>query len=501
MRTTALPVRVLNAQSAPVNVFRNKERYCLDSFATSSSVGPNAIRADAWKGGALYAKDRLLEDHIPSYLLHDHLVHAHLFHQTQCFPVDTPDIALPYFRRSTLTSCHHEHRSLLVHAAGRYMDELIVRDTSFMRHQMVTSSSGISNDHLIQKEGGFTLPLSRGTPVVEVMTTGVTACHSCASLLARTHSEVFYLRTVNIDDHIPIHYQGSEGGFSQHSQQGFLNQPGIEIMLEPLQKWQLPTEIASMSSSITAWSYAAILGTNGKLFTWNPVGGLIQHSDEEMYAPSRLATPLHGRGTMESGQINVGLVSCTLHPQVLLMSFGTRLRLYDLRTRYTTTSSSSSSSMHHSPSPITSIAPHPLDPHLLVVCDVRGSVSLMDQKYMNTHISQKTVPEPHNRLSCVLLNSTAGGGGGGYDSSSGSGSGNSSSSGSSSEGFGLQSGEGEGGVCYVGGHVNSRQLYLHHMNTSLPMATDRRYPSLDAINIHPLLLIIHCYSLTVILLD
>ena len=208
MRTTANPVKVLNAQSAPVNVFRNKERYCLDSYATSSSTGPNAIRMDAWKGGTLYAKDRLLEDHIPSYLLHDHLVHAHLFHQTQCFPVDTPDIALPYFRRSTLTSCHHEHRSLLVHAAGRYMDELIVRDTSFLRYQMVTSSSEMSsNDHPSTQEPGFTLPLSRGTPVVEVMTTGVSSFHSCASLLARTHSEVFYLRTVNINDHMPIHFE------------------------------------------------------------------------------------------------------------------------------------------------------------------------------------------------------------------------------------------------------------------------------------------------------
>ena len=39
-----------------------------------------------------------------------------------------------------------------------------------------------------------------------------------------------------------------------------------------------------------------------------------------MYSPARLATPLHGRGAMESGQISVGLVACTLHPQVLLTS-------------------------------------------------------------------------------------------------------------------------------------------------------------------------------------
>ena len=476
MRTTANPVKVLNAQSAPVNVFRNKERYSLDSFATSSSTGPNAIRVDAWKGGALYAKDRLLEDHIPSYLLHDHLVHAHLFHQTQCFPVDTPDIALPYFRRSTLTSCHHEHRSLVVHAAGRYMDELIVRDASFMHHQMRTSWSGTSHDHLIQKAPGFTLPLSRGTPVVEVMTTGVSAFHSCASLLARTHSEVFYLRTVNINDHTPIHFQGAEGsGPRAFHHQGKGRELGTEIMLEPLQKWQLPTEIASMSTSVTAWSHAAILGTNGKLFTWNPVGGLVQHSQEDMHPPSRLATPLHGRGAMESGQISVGLVSCTLHPQVLLTSLGVRMRLYDLRSRYATaTTSSSSSSVHRSRSPITSIAPHPLDPHLLVVCDVGGAVTLLDQRHMKTHISQRTVPEPHNRLSCVALSSAGGGAGG-----SGSGSG----SGGNSGGFGLGGGSGDGGVCYVGGHVNSRQIYLHHLNASLPMAADRRYCLSDCLTV------------------
>ena len=121
------PEKIAEASSVPFNIFRNRERYHLENYNATSSAGLYSIRADAWTK-TIYAKDRLLEDAIPSYLLHDHLVQSHLFSQTQSNPTNPQDISLPFYRRSTVSVLHHDDRSLVVHTGGKGMDELILRD-------------------------------------------------------------------------------------------------------------------------------------------------------------------------------------------------------------------------------------------------------------------------------------------------------------------------------------------------------------------------------------
>ena len=134
---TALPKRVSEATSVPVNIFRNRERYHLENYSATTTAGLYSIRADAWSK-TLYAKDRLIEDTVPSYLLHDHLVQSHLQSQTQSCPVDSRDVSLPCYRHSTVTACHHDNRSLVIHAAGKGMGELILRDAvSFSSNAIV----------------------------------------------------------------------------------------------------------------------------------------------------------------------------------------------------------------------------------------------------------------------------------------------------------------------------------------------------------------------------
>lgn len=124
---TAPPTRSSEASSAPLNIFRNRERYHLECYDTKVTAGHNDLRADAWSK-TLYAKDRLLEDPIPSYLIHDNLMQSHFLSQSRSIIRDPREISLPAFRHSTLSACHHEHRSLYVHAGGKGMDELILRD-------------------------------------------------------------------------------------------------------------------------------------------------------------------------------------------------------------------------------------------------------------------------------------------------------------------------------------------------------------------------------------
>ena len=121
------PEKIAEASSVPFNIFRNRERYHLENHSVTSSAGLYAVRADAWTK-TLYAKDRLLEDAIPSYLLHDHLVQSHLLSQTQSYPVGPQDVSLPTYRHSTVAAFHHDARSLVVHTGGKGMDELILRD-------------------------------------------------------------------------------------------------------------------------------------------------------------------------------------------------------------------------------------------------------------------------------------------------------------------------------------------------------------------------------------
>lgn len=124
---TSSPSRAAEASSAPLNVFRNRERYHLETYNSKSTASLTSVRADAWTK-TLYAKDRLLQDPIPSYLLHDHLVQSHLLSQSYSSITCPQEISLPAFRHSTLSVCHHENRSLYVHAGGKGMDELILRD-------------------------------------------------------------------------------------------------------------------------------------------------------------------------------------------------------------------------------------------------------------------------------------------------------------------------------------------------------------------------------------
>ena len=125
---TALPKRVSEASCIPQNIFRNRERYQLENYSTNSNAGLYNVRVDAWIS-TVYAKDRLLEDAIPSYLLHDYIIQNHLLCQTQSNPVDPLSVSLPSFRHSTVATCHHENRSLVIHSGGKTMDELILRDS------------------------------------------------------------------------------------------------------------------------------------------------------------------------------------------------------------------------------------------------------------------------------------------------------------------------------------------------------------------------------------
>ena len=58
--------------------------------------------------------------------------------------------------------------------------------------------------------------------------------------------QVFYMRTVNVTDFIPIRQFNTDNDKEMYKKKKKAANVGIEIILEPLQKWKLPDELVCM---------------------------------------------------------------------------------------------------------------------------------------------------------------------------------------------------------------------------------------------------------------
>lgn len=54
---------------------------------------------------------------------------------------------------------------------------------------------------------------------------------------------MFYLRTVDVSDHIPLHHNETKNSTNNATRLPEKEKEGLEIILEPLQKWQCPVEL------------------------------------------------------------------------------------------------------------------------------------------------------------------------------------------------------------------------------------------------------------------
>lgn len=373
------------ASSPPVNIFRNCERYHLEHYNTKSCADLNSTRSNAWKE-TLYAKDRLLEHGIPSYLLHDHIVQSHLLSQTQSYP-NSRDVCLPCYRYSTVTALRHGNKSLVVHVAGKEMDVLILRDVEHIKQQFGSTSIA---------DPCFSLPLNCGVPILEVAAAGFPSLESCSHLLARTSSELFYMRTLNITDHIPTNHNSHKNKIKSSEKQE------LEILLEPLQKWQCPFELLSMTTSPSEWSYASFLSTSGNLFIWNPLDGLKKYSSDPLIDPNLMASNSHGAyENIKDLNLSTAVLDFTLHPQILHVALGVALYRTDLRCRLLQKDLIYTAKSSRTRNDICSVKQHGDIGHLFVLNTLDGEISLMDSRYTKTCVAERVVPEPHSNMKFI----------------------------------------------------------------------------------------------------
>ena len=354
---TSEPTFKVIAQSAPYCVFRNKEKYHFSLTNLSTIDGHDTLREHdkSINDQIRLFNDGISDAHVPSYLLYG----------TMRIDEITQSKIRNSLMKSTVAAASHNMNNLFVHTSGRYLDQIVLRDTAHTY-----------NGSDLRDPPGFVLNISGGAAIDEIYNVGTTHFGYSTQLLARAGAEVFQLRTVGLDD-----LQAKQKNMTSRMITHHATPNVMTTVLDPVSKWQVPYEICNMSASSTGYNNASILTVCGRVCTWNPTDGVQFHSKNVMLPTSCL-----------NGQIDYNMrISCTLHPQVDHILCDKSIYLYDRRT------SVHARSLFTSTAALLSTAQHGSDGHCFVV-STHQNVSLVDARYPKTPIMQQCVPAGHTSM-------------------------------------------------------------------------------------------------------
>mmetsp|Transcript_5313 Transcript_5313/g.12135 ORF Transcript_5313/g.12135 Transcript_5313/m.12135 type:complete len:220 (-) Transcript_5313:28-687(-) len=167
--------------SAPYCVYRNRERYTVSwDEGVAGAQGPHRRYFDNMHADdqvRLYA-DSLAEAPLPTRWLFGTLKR------------DTLDLQVAPPHRSTLACLTHAGRSMFAHTSGAHLDELVLRDT------LHCHAAGLG----LKNPPGFSLPLTRGAPILQLHSVGGSHWGTRANLLASTRYELLHVRTMGLDE-------------------------------------------------------------------------------------------------------------------------------------------------------------------------------------------------------------------------------------------------------------------------------------------------------------
>lgn len=285
--------RSITPASPPLTIDRNYKAHSLHQFLSKASKPssilkqpPHSQQAYLAQQEAIYYADQVSDSHIPlgllEYTLHDD------FHRD----FNTSHSAAHVCRSSILQVKHDHDFHGVVGVSGEHLDELMMRNASFLQPQLDWSSSP-----------GFNLMLTHGAPIRQLIHAGF-GCYGLNShILACTIGEVYHLQTID-----------PEGSRSL----------SFCPMLEPKGKWQLPNEILTMASfgphhsSVTA----VIMTRYGDLYSWSPHRGVLREQQINQFNPNcRLDR-------------NSAVLEFSAHPRVLyLADESSTLSQVDLRSK------------------------------------------------------------------------------------------------------------------------------------------------------------------------
>jgi hypothetical protein len=283
----------LYCQSQPFCLFRNHSKYVYQSqthsFQTSFRSKWLKNRRVDIKNAAInqarYYTEYIKEKYVPFGLLENTL---------ELDLKDNFQSSNKLEKLETVTSFSNTDDSYLIYCSGKNMDELSIRNGSFLLPQ-----------YCYPCQPAFTVNIGKGATIRQVTTAGKTSFGTNVNILARTMYEIFYLQAVQLDE--------------------FLDEYSIPstCILETKTTHMLPEQIVDFCGSSSDWSHAAVLTKSGKLFTWNPIQGIKPNSEAPLF-----------RNENEPPYF----LSNSLHPSVLYNTTSHSLYSCDLRSRPETNS-------------------------------------------------------------------------------------------------------------------------------------------------------------------
>lgn len=346
--------------SPPYCVFRNKQRY---QYRLEDSHGrlPGQYHLDQLaKTQTQLCLESLSSSHIPAYLLYGSI--------RRDAETRNHDEAANHIQH-----VHHDSIQLFAHIGGRHMDEVFLRDT-----QHCFDGRGLDCPP------GFVLPLSRGAAIREMVTAGTLHWGTVSNLLLRTSAEIYHVRTLGLSEWMPSLKDDSDAPPAS-----YLTSP---VILESVQKWQLPEELCSLSgSSASQWGTAAILGASGCVYTWTLADGVTRHNGKSSVFTRTDATDSYHKDFSRR-------IETSLHPQMLYLSSGSTVYTLDLRTSILATP------LYHlqgkDTGRVLSMKQHGSQPHLLMV-SAKDTVQLVDTRFAKSPLAHQFVPGGHEQMSFV----------------------------------------------------------------------------------------------------
>lgn len=353
----------ISSSSPPYCVARNRERYQVGIDYHVPPQATNILREQAWRD-TLYCLDRLVDQNIPSYLLNNILLEEKvaLRDRSSSKRSDIYDDML-----NCMTRCHHGNHSLLIHTGGKYLDDIVLRYAS----QLLPYNANL--------EPGFTSNIGTGSAVRDTSVIGYSSWNSSSHLLCRTDHDLIHLKTSDLRDL----------RLSSHVSRKYHNKLNSYVILEPIQKWMLPSKIVAMSSSRSNWSQSAILSKNGHFHQWLPNQGVISHTGSLL--PSQF---LESNGDIYDHM----KIFASHHPQMYFLTCKDSIFIKDLRSSHRASSVCSFDS-----SQIKAAVLFPSEPsmHQERYCMVSRSgksgsmASVIDLRYPNTVLSERPIPHAH----------------------------------------------------------------------------------------------------------
>jgi hypothetical protein len=297
----------LEPHSPPYVSYRNIEAYRLQS-PYSQLAKPSDLISNSWDQ-TMYYKHQLKDCPISGNILMDNVLEDLLYGRYQQLnKIHTSKNSLlgKQIRSSccllncfSLAGLRHEDQSLIVHISGKIKDHLILRNSQDFR------------PYHRRDVKGFQIKLE--AEILQLEKFGMGSFNTSTHFLARSLSQIFHLKTTDILD----------------SCDSSSNLPPNSIVMEPIQKWILGSEISCMSGSKSIAPHGFLMSNQGELFTIDCNQG-IQRWNRAATTAS-VFSPTHAVLTSTPSSQCMTIES-THHPQICYLSKEKVLFHKDLRT-------------------------------------------------------------------------------------------------------------------------------------------------------------------------